>query len=250
MFFIALTTLTVACNSSEEKQNKNSIDLVVEEQKDSVRINGNNNGFPISFIIDVPTDGPRALVDSVTAYVNKELYDACESCTPHFEEDKATFSEEEMFTKDAKNLLSLYLKKYRPVIEDGVSDIWDEYSFSLKMVAQTESFVTYCMECSYCAAHCGIEKDYVIFDKNDGHLVREIISDKNLTQFLKDFPEYMTNINNDVYGGGGLFDNHFSLIILAEFHDYFLLDIPYDKILPYLSPEAQELVKKSGKEAE
>ena len=52
-----------------------SEDLVVVEQTDTVRGNTEDNGHEwAAFTIDVPVNGPKVLVDSVMALINKELY--------------------------------------------------------------------------------------------------------------------------------------------------------------------------------
>ena len=84
-------------------------ELVVVEQSDSVRgTHEANNYYTVNINVDVPTDGPQVLIDSVMALINRELYHFCEYCvhetyTPDIISSR--YNENEAFT-DAENLLS------------------------------------------------------------------------------------------------------------------------------------------------
>ena len=130
------------------------------------------------------------------------------------------------------------------------------------METQTNAFVTYGLEEKHCSAYCGSEKYYYIFDKSDGHKVKEIISKKRLNDFFEKYPEFGKKENFWTYGPDqgygitdfGLSSNHLTLVIQAYncyvpgcyVSDFFQIDIPYEKILPYLSSEAQKLIQSSG----
>ena len=235
-----------------------SEDLVVVEQTDTVRGNTEDNGYAwAAFTIDVPVNGPKVLVDSVMALINKELYNACES-NAHFNEGVVAFSKKEMYTDDRERLFSRYMEMYKPLLQDS---LWRTFGITLKMEAQTKSLVTYGMELFFCGAGCSSQKFYYTFDKSDGHQVKEIISHDNLVSFFRDYPEYCT-IMSDPWSGSpgwkfypeerfdnscyGLLDDRFMLVIEGSGNHYLLTDFPYSQIFSYLSTEAQKLLEQNG----
>ena len=237
------------CGSIKSGRSK---DLVVVEQTDTVY--GIQEGSA-SFTVDIPIDGPSALVDSVKVFINKMLYDACEGCV-HFDENVVTFKKGEVFTHDSEQLFSHFMEKYKPVIRDSLCVY---FGLELKLEAQTDKYITYGMEHSHCGGSCGSEKYYYTFDKSDGHQVRDIISHEDLVQFFKDYPEY-TTIDPDPWWGTsgwkffpendyvdynyGLLNDHFSLAIHGYGNHYILADFPYSQIFSYLSPEVQTLLER------
>lgn len=239
-----------------------SADLAVVEQIDSVFGNHvENNYCYASFDIDVPINGPQVLVDSVMTLVNREVYKMCEYCVEFVDspDEYVVYNEKEMFTNDGKRLLDHYMDKYKSLIEDS---LWNTFGLKLKMVAQTEKYVTYGAECFYCGANCSSEKHFYTFDKSDGHQVKGIISGDNLVRFFSDYPEY-NSIDDDPWFGRagwqfspeddtnkydyGLLDDHFSLVIQGCGNHFILLNFPYSQIFSYLSQEAQALVKRNKK---
>lgn len=240
---IGCVAMVLGCQSRNQVR---SADLIVEEQTDSVA--AGYSSYQVTFTVDAPVDGPEALVDSVMLFLNKQLYEVCEGCA-HFEDGVVTFSEKEVFTDDGERLLGRYMEKYRPIIEDS---LWGVYGLTLKMETQTEKYVTYGVEHFHCGASCGSEKYYYTFDKRDGHLIKEIISHDNLVRFFKDYPKYsvvddfmweFTPEYDFDHTDMGLLGDHFSLVISECINHYFSIDVPYAPISPYLSPEAQALVK-------
>ena len=238
----------VMVQSCQEGKQILSTDLVVVEQEDSVAgINEDNKNFSAAFVVDVPINGPQALVDSLMVFVNNELYKACEDCA-HFEEDVVTFDKADLFSNDAKNLLGHYMEKYKPVIKDS---LWKVFNLTLKVEAQTDTYITYGMEHFHCGGSCGSEKYYYTFDKSDGHLVKDIISNEKLASFFNDNPELASE---DEYSWKfspetefscsslGLLDDHFSLVIEGHGPHYFCKDFSYSQIFSYLSSEAKKIV--------
>ena len=180
-----MTTLT-GCPSKPEPQPEPQPelkDLVVVTQTDSINgIHEENSANSASITLDAPVEGPQALLDAVMALANSELYAFCEFCA-HFDEDIASFSKEEMYTKDGAQLLNHYMEKYKPLIQDSV---WNVFDRTLAMEAQTDLFVTYGVEHFHCGASCGSEKYYYTFDKKDGHQIGDIISHENLVRFFEE----------------------------------------------------------------
>ena len=240
----------VGCQSGNQV---NSLDIEVVEQTDTVYKNDTLFDRAI-FTIDVPVKGPKLLVDSVIAFVNKLLYDVCEGCV-HIDDRITSYNQREVYSNDAEEILRHYMDKYRTLIADS---IWKVYGCEFKMEAQTKKFVTFGVEHFHCGGSCGSEKYYYTFDKSDGHLVKDIISSDNLECFFKDYPEY-TSIDGDAWFGRsgwhyysegfqdydyGLLEDHFSFAIQGYGNHYLLLRIPYSQIFSYLSPEAQALVER------
>lgn len=260
LFFLVITGfvfIASACNTSNMRSSKG---LIVAEQTDTVYGHNENNKHEwTAFTIDGPVNGPKILVDSIMAFINKELYDAYES-NAHLDENVISFTKEEMFTDDGKRLLSNYMEKYKSQLQDS---LWRVFGLTMKMEAQTDKYVTYGLEFFYCGAGCSSQKEYHTFDKLDGHQVKEIISHENLVRFFKDYPEYST-IGADAWSGApgwefsseyeydnswyGLLDDCFTLVIEGFGNHFLLTEFPYSQIFSYLSPEAQALVEQSGEE--
>ena len=257
---LAVVVVLVAIMGCGSSKTERSGDLVVVEQTDTVRGNNENNQYEwAAFTVDVPVNGPQALVDSVMAFINEQLYEACES-NAHFYEKCVTFSKEEMFSDDSEQLFGHYMEKYKPLIQDS---LWRTFGQIMKLEAQTDKYVTYGLELFFCGAGCSSEKYYYTFDKSDGHQIKEIISHDNLVRFFEDYPEYST-LEADPWAGAsgwkffpenefvnynyGLLDDHFSLVICGYGNHFFLLDFPYGQIFSYLSPEAQNMVEQTDEE--
>jgi hypothetical protein len=255
MMRIWLLLMAVAMVGCQSVGHEPSADLVVMEQTDTVRGGTEDNDYEwVAFTVDVPVNGPKALLDSVMAFVNTELHAACE-CVIHFDESCVTFSSDDVFTDDGERLLSHYMKKYKSQLQDSLGSV---FALTMKMEAQTAKYVTYGLETFHCGASCGSEKFFYTFDKNDGHQVKEIISRDNLVRFFNDYPEYNSVADDPWFGRAGwqffpeddadrydfgLLDDHFSLAIQGCGNHYLLLDFPYGQTFSYLSPEAQDLVK-------
>lgn len=256
-YLLFLIVTLIGCQSGNQI---NTSDLEVSEQIDTIRgVHEENNYCWVSFNVDVPVNGPQVLVDSVMALVNREVYKMCEYSIEFFvnrRDENVAYSEKEMFTNDGKRLLSHYINKYKSLIEDS---LWNTFGLDMKLEAQTEKYVTYGVENYYCGANCSSEKHFYIFDKSNGHQVRDVVSYENLMKFFKDYPEY-TSIDNDPWFGRagwqfspaddshkydyGLLDDHFSLAIQGCGNHFLLLCFPYGQIFSYLSPEAQSLVER------
>jgi hypothetical protein len=241
-FVVVCIVLTLqGCRSAKIERTN---DLVVVEQTDTVY--GTIDGWA-AFTVDVPVNGPLALVNSVKGLINRELYDACENCI-HFKDDVVIFNKGEVFTHNRELLLSHFMEIYKPIIQDS---LFNTYGLELKLEAQTDKYVTYGVEHFHCGASCGSEKSFYTFDKQNGHQVQEIISHESLVRFFEDYPEYAnkegylwkfspeSDFDNSCYG---LLDDHFTFVIIGWYNHYFSVDVPYSQIFSYLSPETQALV--------
>lgn len=247
-FFVVVMVTIMGCRSIQTEPSKN---LVVVEQTDTIRGGNEENEHEwVAFNVDIPVNGPQMLMDSLLVFVNKHLYEACES-NVHPDEDIVAFNKEDMFTDDGERLFGYYMEKYKPLIQDS---LWRTFGMTMKMEAQAETFVTYGLEFFYCGAGCSSDKYYYTFDKSDGHQIKEIISHDNLVRFFKDYPEYAVNEdyswefnpNNDYINSCyGLLEDCFSLVILGAYNHYFSVKIPLNRISSYLSPEVQTLLEQN-----
>ena len=255
LIFVAIS-IGVLLSNCKSEQSESTTDLIVVEQIDSVfGDNGYNNYEWAAFSVDVPVNGPKTLVDSVMVLINREVYKMCEYCIEFVDspDEYVAYCEEDIYTDDGKLLLKHYLDRYRASIADS---LWNTFGLTLKMEAQTAKYVTYGMEFFHCGASCGSEKYYYTFDKNDGHIVKEIITNDNLVKFFKDYPRYVSKNEyswrfspEDTCANTcfGLLQENFSLAIVGLYNHFFTVDVPLSQILPYMSLETQELVERQSK---
>ncbi len=266
MYLITIGSAFVIQGCGSPKMER-SYDLVVVEQTDSVygaSEYNDNSSYMMEITIDVPVNGPQILIDSVMTFLNKKMYYFCEWCAHEsslYEDGRwvKSFHPEEVFTNDGERFIENYMKKYRPLIQDN---LWCEFfGMDLKLESQTVSFVTYAHEDNACGANCSSRKFYYVFDKNDGHIVKEIISKENIKQFFEDYPEHC-GLRGDwllgwpdwEYDADYIFENtdfglcsdHLSIVITGVGNHYYRMRIPYSQILSYLTPEAQALVEGMG----
>lgn len=264
-YWLFLIILFASCQNSNQVENP---DLVVTVQTDTIQgCSEDNSSYQAAFNVDTPVNGPQVLVDSVMVFLNKKMYDFCEGCVhePSITVDERklmSFRSEEVFTNDAEHFLEDYLKKYRPVIQDS---LWvGLLGLELKVEAQAKTFVTYAYVDNASGASSSSRKYYYVFDKSDGHIVKEIISGEKLRLFCKDYhsthspqedgflnlPEWENDeehiFENTDFGLGA---DHLSIVVSDVGNHYDLVEIPYSLILSYLTPEAQTLVKMIGEVA-
>jgi len=252
------------CGSSKMEPSR---DVVVVQQTDTVHGTSeynNNSSYKMEITVDAPVNGPKILMDSVMTFLNKKMYYFCEWCAHEsslYEDDRwvKSFRPEEVFIHDGERLLENYMKKYRPLIQDS---LWCEiFGMDLKLESQTGSFVTYAHEDYACGANCSSRRYYYVFDKHDGHMVKELISKEKIKQFFEDYPEH-GGLRGDwllgwpdwEYDAEHIFENtdfglcsdFLSIVITGVGNHYYRMRIPYSQILSYLTPEAQALVEGMG----
>ena len=110
LILLIIVAAMQGCGSAKVERSK---DLIVVEQTDTVYGNNEDNQHEwAAFTIDGAVNGPKVLMDSIMAFVNKELYDAFES-NAHLNEGIKSFSQNEVFSDDGERLLSHYIKKYK-----------------------------------------------------------------------------------------------------------------------------------------
>ena len=254
MWCIALLMAGSAMQSCKDKnENFKTGDqplLVVERQQTEFEV-GDDEQYPLAFIVDVPVAGSQVLKDSIKAFINEQLYQFIESQVGQYDEDgkyKKTMSFDEVRTDDTGKLLKHYIDVYKPYMEKEVG--W-RFTYSVSMLAQTDNFVTYGVIHYRCGAVCSSELRCYTFSKEDGHRLRDIISKEDLNKFFAD--QQKKDDEDDVDWTQFMGDNCFSLLedqaLFAvngmETH-YSIKTLDYKEILPYLSKEAQTFVNGKG----
>ena len=230
----------VSCGT-QKKDSTESQMLVVErlQAQLSHHIENDSYSYDADYVIDVPLYGPKPLMDSLKVFLNKELFHAFDLSV-----DETNLSEKDLFQDDLTGLLDYYMGKFKPF----ENNIYNDYAFSLLLIAQTDSFVTYGLEFLHCGANCGSEFYCYTFSKTDGHLC-EIISRDNLIRFIEannwnyqpDYDDYC-----DHFSFGLLEDGVLGAEQEASNHHYVPWRVEVEEMLPYLSNDAQKLIQTQG----
>ena len=251
---LAVFVLMACSNGKTTKDYIVSKNLMVKTIADTSSFTGVllDSGFvseyEIGAEVDYPVDGPQPLTDSVRQFVIKELY--CMFDLDYDEEDRLIPFEKVCEWK-GDNIVTDFLDNYGPFYEKEIMGVGASY-LSLRLVVQTETFITYFGEYNSCGASCATGYCYYTFRKQDGHMLKEIISKKKLKAFVKDHPvynnqiaieyneEFDTEINEyfSMLKDGVVFVNPMGL----DLGELWEITIPYSEIKPYLTKQAQELV--------
>ena len=222
--------------------------LLVVERQGADLIVGDEFTYPLVIQMDIPIAGPQMLVDSLTAFFNEQLYEYCE------EEGDAHKKFEKVRTNNVANLLQHYFDIYKPYFLKEME--WSS-CFSIVLLAQTENYVTYGSTHHHCGGSCGSEMFCYVFSKKDGHRLGEIISHENLEKFYADHKEYtkweysweyMSDLNlpRDYFG---LLEDSLLFAVNGVGNHYEVQQFGYEKMLPYLSKEAQQFIAERGDKA-
>lgn len=247
--WLLLTGVMMFAAASCDQQKENDVLMVVERQSMNLEF-GN---MEISINIDVPIAGPSVLMDSVMEFLNRETYDFCESMCSDFEESQPSqlYSYQEARTVDAEHFMQHYADLYTSGFMR--SDL-DFQSLTIGLVAQTDSFVTFGEEYYHCGGSCGSEFIWYTFNKKDGHLVKEIINKNDMADCINKFAagEYEWN-----YSETGFDPDYYFLtiglsekgvVLASKINNHYCTElIEYPSVKPYLTKEAQELIKTVGK---
>lgn len=219
---------------------KNVSDTMFISQASSDSIIGWN--YELGAEVDMPIDGPQPLYDSVRWFITKDLYDMFEL---EALEEKKLVPLEKVCKWNGDNIVTDFIRNYSPLYEKSEMGTGAEY-LTLKLVAQTSTFVTYYGEYTICGGSCNYGYGFYTFRKRDGHQLHEIVNTKKMKKFLKNNKKYRDLIiveSDDEYVG--MMDNG----LLYAYRLYgtnggFLeeMTIPYAEIKSYLTKDAQELI--------
>ena len=255
--FKILPQITLACmiealalTGCHSKATDESQILVVERQY--VKLEGvSPDGWDYAeFAVDVPIKGPQPLLDSIKAFMNETLYKMCE-----IKKDTPRYSTEEVYTDNMYNLLTSYANKYAGYLKENVE--WF-VSNNIFLIAQTESFVTYGIECFHGSGSTGSEFFCYSFSTKDGCRIKDIMNWQDIKRFIDEHPNAehpydQWQLQSDVKDNKewkiydvGLLYNGLLLVNEDQANHYVIETIPYKEILTYLSKDAQNLVKNIG----
>ena len=251
MAMMTISFLTAGYAASPKTDNDT---VVVKTQscflKNYTHIEKNDCGLGI--VADLPVKGPKTLIDSITLYLNEQLYWFFD-----YDENNRHLPFEKVFSTNIPKLLNQYRKAYKPYFDVHNPEICEFGTnfLELNLVAQTETYITY--ECIYAYYGEGLEEAryWVTFDKSDGHRLKEIVTADNLIRYLREHPEVDDDgvwgdiresmAENDNFSRpihAGLLNGKLALqfIWAPGIYD----DSQYDlaPLMSYLSAEAQALV--------
>ena len=204
--------------------------LVVERQQIEV---GNSSFGKEQIFIDIPILGPHILTDSVMAFLNEQLYKFCEEQT-----ENSGMNYDSLYINNSEKLLRHYVDAYRPLVQEKGGWLPTLY---ITMLAQTESFITYCVACKHNKSDYAEMYCYT-FSKQDGHRLREIISHENLDKFFDEHKEHrwlsnsVKEIKQDIFG---LIEDTLLFVNNGLAFGFYLNEFGYSEILPYLSEDAK-----------
>lgn len=202
--------------------------------------------------IDNPVDGPKYLTDSITVFFNESLYEFFDNG----EDRHLPYSS--VYTSDLKHIAEHYREAYRPYF---LPDSTMEHEFNmdcleLKLVAQTDTYVTYEVNWIFFGEGEEVAADWVTFAKSDGHRLNSVISNEDMLRFYRENPkyrdenvwshiQYQLSQGNEVWMGSptGLLGDSVAHQFQYTTGIYEDLKYPMEAIRPYLSNEAQEMTK-------
>ena len=207
----------------------------------------------LSVAADLPMKGPKTLIDSISVFLNEELYSYFDYST----DEKHRLPYEKVFSTDIPHLLKRYQKAYRPYFDVKNPDVCEfaTHCLELNLVAQTATYVTYEVINIFFGEGLEEARSWVTFAKSDGHRLNKVITDENLLRFFQEHPEQR---DNDLWNGimfnmnehGSLPSYYVGLLNDSLAFQYVWApgifdDFKYDLALlkPYLTEEAQELVE-------
>ena len=203
--------------------------------------------------IDIPVNAPKAITDSITMFINEELYSLFDNGKDRH------LPYEKVFSANLSNLAEHYCNAYRPFYDEDEPYITEYVHWlELNMVAQTETYVTYEVLCGFMGEGLEELRSWTTFIKKDGHRLKEVIRSENMLRFYEDYPEMIAadiwcDVQHDLTEGFSFsLDNtgllHDSLAFqyfwnMGIYEDY---KYPLKYVKPYLSEEAQALVSGNG----
>lgn len=244
---VLIVLLSVGCGTSR-KTTKNS--FAVERQICPMKhINFLDfDEFDATIYIDYPVNAPKKLTDSVTAFINENLY-------AYFEyRDKIHIPYQNVYSTDLSCIAEHYWDAYRSFYDQQDPEF---HWLDMNLVAQTDTYITYEVVWSFRGEGVHEFRHWTTFVRKDGHRLKEVISEENLLRFYEDYPDLtvsgsITELQQFVSEGidlceKGLLSDSLACIFLDNtgHEDIDLYDLKLLK--PYLSKEAQKLVSGNGK---
>ena len=250
-FFIACALLLMLTNCCTI-QKANGQPLVVENHECFLKnyTHITTEVFPLYISIDLPVKGEQPLLDSLTNFLNDALY--------HFFDngDDRHLPYKTVYSDDIEHLIEHYRDAYKPFF---LADSSVEHEFSvdcleMKLVAQTETYITYEMDWIFFGEGAEVSKEWATFVRANGHRLTEVINNKNMLRFYKKHPEQRSEeIWNHIhtYDSKEYLVGYVGLLSDSISHQYAYAPgifedahYPLEVIVPYLSKEAKALIAK------
>ena len=246
---LAVLTISGCHNRNPHTDNVVPQELVVEFMADSTVVEGvfSDSGdkcrFELGAEVDFPIKGPHPLIDSLKFFINSELYHI-------FDFDYDTIMHipfEKTLTWTGDNIVTEYINHYSPLYSKGDLCFGARY-LTMSIRTETDTYVTYYVEHCNCGAGCSYVYNYYTFRKQDGHLLKEILTEQNMNAFLKAYPQYKEEIEQ--MGFMGLTEEGLQChyLVTSDWPEnnpnegWHNIIIPYSEIKPYLTKEVQELI--------
>lgn len=253
-WILVTAVMIFALTSCGEKKDDSAQNVETQYQECTLKNYTHVTGhvFPLTIGMDLPVKGPQSLMDSLTSFLNETLY-------RYFDNgENSHLPYESVYSQDIEHLMEHYKEAYRPLFLADSSDEHEFYSecLSLRMVAQTDAYITYQLDWIYFLEGDVVANEWVTFAKSDGHRLGEIISNENMLRFYEEHPEcwdkgiweytqWKFSEGNDMLAG-----NPVGLVGDTVTYQYMFapgiledLKFPLATIKPYLSEEVQKLVK-------
>lgn len=251
----AIVSSALLLSACVKKVDESSLLIVEKQRAEVVFKDSTRSTYQPQFYVDVPINGPQALVDSVISFLNEQLYQSCEKMIGLYGEEKPILDYNSVRTNVGNNIVQHYVDKYKDYFE---KELMNFFTVSLLVIAQTETYVTYGVEFYHCGGSCGSELLCYTFDKKDGHRLGEIISKDNLMRLINEDPIYKkekdlfgpTIDDNTVYDirEVALLQDHLLYVNNGEANHYSVMRFSYEDVISYLSDEAKKLVKVQGED--
>lgn len=261
LVFILATIVTFVLMGFNTPTQSKKLPLVVERQECVLQHMVGfipSHDIDIGMAIDVPVSGDKTVVDSIMRFINEAVYSFMESG------DDSGFTPEQVYCADAKHLVKHYYDAYKPLIADTCYEaegtpgcLCEPEYFSVTMLGQTDTFVTYEISTLYLGEGATYFREWFTFHKDDGHQAQSVITMDGLLRFFNEHPEE----RNELYGMMEDFMKYgedvegrstFGLSGDKVMHQFRIPGDAYDAeydlevIKPYLTDEVKELLEKSN----
>lgn len=266
LFIIAgmmMLSFYTGCKSHDPKDSEEPVEICVQNnllvvERQQVYLDRHFSitaDLPISNNLFVDPDS-QYLSKPISSLINQELHSLLDDLSPERSEQEKKEYYGQSLTSPEEPIYDLdgITDEYQNLKEESVGGQW--ISFSL--IAQTESFVTYGLEHCHCGGSCGSEFYCYTFSKKDGCRVNNLITWEDIKRFVKDHPnvkhpfgQWQFETENDYMNDfhlydAGLLSDGLLLVNEDQVNHYVVGKIAYEDVLPYLSQEAQELVRAMG----
>lgn len=253
----------VGCQSRDSKTSEDPVEIGIQENLLVVERHQIYLDWDFSVVADLPISNhlyvdhdSHSLSKTVSSVINQELHSLLDKFSiERSDKEKEAYYNQTMTSSDEPIFdLDEIMHEYQSIKEEYVGGQWITFA----LIAQTESFVTYGLEQYHCGGSCGSEFYCYTFSKKDGHRVNNLISWEDILRFINDHPKAdhpfdqwqleaeVSDMNDSHLYDAGLLNDGLLFVNEDQVNHYVIGKIAYKDVLPYLSAEAQKLVKTMG----